>query len=82
MFHAFSSMKIINQHEMSLIKLSAVSFKYQNDCNQWWRWRQHSPLERWYPTTTLHGVTTQKTTTCLLIALQTSNFEQPVVIFW
>jgi myosin-crossreactive antigen len=24
------------------------------------RWRQHGPLKRWYPTTTLHGVTTQK----------------------
>jgi hypothetical protein len=24
------------------------------------RWRQHGPLKRWYPTTTLHGVTTLK----------------------
>jgi len=24
-----------------------------------WRWRQHGPLKRWYPTI-LHGVTTQK----------------------
>jgi hypothetical protein len=27
------------------------------------RWMQHGPLKRWYPTTTLHGVTTQKTST-------------------
>jgi len=27
-----------------------------------WRWRQHGSPKRWYPTTTLHGVTTQKTT--------------------
>jgi hypothetical protein len=26
-----------------------------------WRWRQHGPPKRWYPTATLHGVTTQKT---------------------
>jgi hypothetical protein len=26
-----------------------------------WRWRQHEPPKCWYPTTTLHGVTTQKT---------------------
>jgi hypothetical protein len=26
-----------------------------------WRWRQHGPLKRWYPTTELHGITTQKT---------------------
>jgi hypothetical protein len=26
-----------------------------------WRWRQHGPLKCWYPTTTLHGITTQKT---------------------
>jgi hypothetical protein len=25
-----------------------------------WRWRQHEPLKRRYPTITLHGVTTQK----------------------
>jgi len=24
---------------------------------------QHGPLKRWYPTTTVHGVTTQKTST-------------------
>jgi hypothetical protein len=24
------------------------------------RWRQHGPQKRWYPTTTQHGVTTQK----------------------
>jgi hypothetical protein len=23
-----------------------------------WRWRQHGPLKRWYPTATLHWVTT------------------------
>jgi len=26
-------------------------------------WRQHEPLKRRYPTTTLHGLTTQKTST-------------------
>jgi hypothetical protein len=28
-----------------------------------WQWRQHGPPKRWYPTITLHGVTTQKTST-------------------
>jgi hypothetical protein len=28
-----------------------------------WRWRQRGPLKRWYPTTTLDGVTTQKSST-------------------
>jgi len=23
-----------------------------------WKWRQHGPLKRWYPATSLHGVTT------------------------
>jgi hypothetical protein len=32
-----------------------------------WRWRQHGPLKRLYPTTTLHVVTTQKTTTWISI---------------
>jgi len=30
---------------------------------QCWRWRQHGRLQRWYPTTPLHGITTQKTST-------------------
>jgi len=25
-----------------------------------WRWMQHGPPKRWYPTTTLHGVPTKK----------------------
>jgi hypothetical protein len=28
-----------------------------------WRWWQHDPPKRWYPTATLHGVTTHKTST-------------------
>jgi len=31
-----------------------------------WRWRQYGPPKRWYPTTKLDGVTTQKTSTCNL----------------
>jgi len=31
--------------------------------SQPWRWRHHGTPKRWYPTTTLHGVTTQKTST-------------------
>jgi len=31
-----------------------------------WRWRQHGPLKRWYTTTSLNGVITQKTTTLIL----------------
>jgi len=30
--------------------------------SRWWRWMQQGPPKRWYPTATLHGVTTQKTT--------------------
>jgi len=30
---------------------------------------ENGPLQRWYPTTTLHGVTTQKTSTWLIILL-------------
>jgi hypothetical protein len=32
-------------------------------CCSPWRWRQHGRQKRWYPTTTLHGVTTQETST-------------------
>jgi hypothetical protein len=30
-----------------------------------WGWWQHSPPKRWYPTTTLHGVTVVKITSCI-----------------
>jgi len=30
---------------------------------------QHGPAKSWYPTTSLHGVTTQKTTTLVFIAV-------------
>jgi hypothetical protein len=33
----------------------------------WWKWRQRGTLKIWYPTTTLHGVTTQKTSTWKII---------------
>jgi hypothetical protein len=35
--------------------------------------RQHGPLKRWYPTTTLHGVTTQKTSTRFFIAVMKTS---------
>jgi hypothetical protein len=38
-----------------------------------WRWRQHGPLKRWYPTTTLHCVTTQETSTWIFTAVKTAN---------
>jgi hypothetical protein len=38
-----------------------------------WRWRQHGPPKRWYPTTTLQGVTTQKTSTWNIRAPKTLN---------
>jgi hypothetical protein len=44
------------------------------------RWRQHGPLKRRYPTTTLHGVTTQKTSTRIFTAVKASNlvFFSPI----
>jgi hypothetical protein len=38
-----------------------------------WRWRHHGPLKHWYPTTTLHGVTTQKTSTWIFTTVKTSS---------
>jgi hypothetical protein len=37
------------------------------------RWRKHWPPKRWYPTTTLHGVTTQKTSTWNTTAVKASK---------
>jgi len=38
-----------------------------------WRWRQHWPPTRWYPTTILHGVITQKTTTWNITAMNSTS---------
>jgi hypothetical protein len=43
---------------------------FQAPITSHWRRRQHGPLTRWYPTTTLHGVTTQKTTTWNFIVVK------------
>jgi hypothetical protein len=37
-----------------------------------WRWRQQCPPKRRYPTTTLHVVTTEKTSTSIFTAVKTS----------
>jgi len=34
-----------------------------------WRWRQHGSSECWYPTTTLRGTATQKTTNYIFTAM-------------
>jgi hypothetical protein len=38
------------RHDMKLLPIFSAS-----------RWRKHGPMKLWYPTTSLHGVTTQKT---------------------
>jgi hypothetical protein len=45
-----------------------------------WRWTQRLP-EHWHPTTSLHGVTTQKIRTWILTAVKTSNPTFPVSVF-
>jgi len=35
--------------------------------------RQHGPLNHWYPTTMLHGITTQKTLTWNITVIKASK---------
>jgi len=42
-------------------KLLAKTYIIKLSFTSPWRWRQYGPLKDFYPTTTLHGVTTQKT---------------------
>jgi len=39
-----------------------------------WSWRQHGIPKRWYPTTKLHGVTTQRTSTWMFITVLTRAY--------
>jgi len=47
-----------------------------------WRWRHYDPPKRWYPTITLNGVTTQKTSTrtCLISVLIYEDYIGPILI--
>jgi hypothetical protein len=47
-----------DEGSMDLWNVGIIPQRYM--ASQPWRWRQHGPLKRWYPTTTLHGVTTLK----------------------
>jgi hypothetical protein len=38
-----------------------------------WGWRQYVPLKHWHAAKILHGRTTQNTTICIHIAMNTSN---------
>jgi hypothetical protein len=44
------------------------------------RCRQHGSLESWYPTTTLHGVTTQKTSTSNIVAVKASKLAKYISV--
>jgi hypothetical protein len=44
-----------------------------------WRWRQHGPPKCWYPTKSLHGVTTQKAVTGIFITVKTSHLTYKVL---
>jgi len=46
-----------------------------------WRWRQHGPPKRWYPDTTVHGITTQKTSTWIFIAVKISKLIWATITF-
>jgi len=39
------------------------------------KWRQHGSLKRWYPNTTLHLVTAQKTSTWIITAMKASSLR-------
>jgi hypothetical protein len=43
-----------------------------------WRWRQQGPPKRWYPTTSLHSITVEKTMTLIFINGKTLN----LITYW
>jgi hypothetical protein len=49
---------------------------HENVCNYdtlRWRWSGQDPPKRWYRTTSLHGITTQKTSTWNITAVKSKN---------
>jgi len=58
------------RHSTSSCSVS-INDQFQVPLTSPWRWREQSSPKRRYPTTTLHGVTTQKTTTWIFIPVKT-----------
>jgi hypothetical protein len=55
---------------------------FRDPCfNPPWRWRQHGPLKRWYPPTTLHVFTIRKTSTLNISFHQFTPFRN-TLYFW
>jgi hypothetical protein len=52
-------------------------FQLQGEMN-WW-WKQEGPPKHWYPTITIHGVTTQKTSTWVTPYL---NKHHTIKTYW
>jgi hypothetical protein len=46
-----------------------------------WRWKQQVPPKHWYPTTSLHSVTAQKTAAWIFIAMKTLSLAKQNRIF-
>jgi hypothetical protein len=68
-FEAFTG--VMFQVEIFLLVMAcSVVVGYHRFRGSPWRWRQHGPPNLWYLTTTLHGVTTLKTSTCNITHLQ------------
>jgi len=49
-------------HHLVMWQDTNISEDYADTMTSW-RWKQHGPLKWWYPTMSLHSVTTQKTST-------------------
>jgi hypothetical protein len=58
-------MAVMFQVEVCRVVTPCSVVGYQRFRGPWfWRWRQHGSLKRWYPTTALHDVIAQETSTC------------------
>jgi len=76
-------MKTAESSEVSYqYRLSLLYSQNHGFSNVWINWSlksrssgQHGALKRWYPTTTLHGVTTQKTSLWNITAVKASKLK-------
>jgi hypothetical protein len=48
-------------------------------CTSFCRWKQQDPPKHWYPTTTLHRITTQKISNWIFTTVKTSNLASRVI---
>jgi len=75
-----TSRAVLPLEDNGMQKSTFTCFKSRSSGLCPWRWRQQGPPKLWYPTATLQGVTTQKTSTWIFTDVWTSDLALAILL--